>query len=45
MMVVAPKVDLYLTTDGNAVNIGAKHLTPIDQQTRMTNTIMIIGSL
>ena len=43
MLVVAPTVDLRLTTDGNAVDIGAEHLAPVDQQLGIADAIMIIG--
>jgi len=43
MLVVAPTIDLGLTADGNAVDIGAKHLATVDQQLGIANAIMIVG--
>ena len=45
MVVVAPLVDLRLTTDGDAVDIGMEHLATIDQQLHVANAIMMVDIL
>lgn len=43
MQIVAPKVNLGLATDRNAVDIGTEHLATIDQQASVANAVMMIG--
>lgn len=43
MEVVAPNIHLGLATHGNAIDIRAEHLAPIDQQPRFADAIMVIG--
>ena len=45
MVVVAPFVDLSLTTDGDAVNIAAEHLATIDQQLHVADAVVMIHIL
>ena len=45
MVIVAPLVDLCLTTDRDAVNIRAEHLAAIDQQLHIADAIMMIDTL
>ena len=43
MEIVAPDIHFGLTADGNAVNIGAEHLTTIDQQLGTADAVVVIG--
>ena len=45
MVVVTPQVDLWLTADGDAVDIAAKHLATIDQQLHVADAVVMINTL
>ena len=45
MVVVAPFVDLSLTTDGDAVDIGVEHFATIYQQLHIADAIMMVNTL
>ena len=45
MVVVAPLVDLWLTTDGDAVDIGTEHFATIDQQLHVADAVMMVDVL
>ena len=45
MVVIAPLVDLSLTTDGDAVDIRMEHLATIDQQLHVADAIVMMDVL
>ena len=45
MVVVAPMIDLWLTTNGDAIDNRAKNLASIYQEAGLTNTIVVVGLL
>ena len=45
MVVVAPFIDLSLTTDGDAVDIRAEHFATIDQQLHVADAVVMIHIL
>ena len=45
MVVVAPLVDLWLTTEGDAVDIATEYLTTIDQQLHVADAVVVVDTL
>ena len=45
MVVVAPTIDLWLTTNGDAIDNRAKNLASIYQEAGLTNAIVVVGFL
>ena len=45
MVVVAPMIDLWLTTNGDAIDNRAKNLASIYQEAGLTNAIVVVGFL